>query len=312
MPAALRDRPTHLAMLATMPDRRFIIPVLFGLAASAVVVPSSAHAQIAARVANTPSAPSFTLVPRAACLHLSTMQISTNSQQAMRSGAQNHNSSRSNRTSAIRVDAGGGGDGSGVTTRAQNHNSSRSNRTEPMPRPDIVTDDADGDGFPDMLEDAALRIVGASDRTARSVGGSNSTLRLEIGDPDADDDAISDLVDATTFRVVEGGRGERGSPLHEASTSAGESPLFEGSASPGDGPIRTWTYALVPAAGGTDLDGDGWEDVLTGATVHITERSGRFHVDLELAETGARAGSRELIDAPPSFSVGTRSAPTGR
>ena len=279
-----------------------VAAICLGVGSLTLALPTSVEAQVAQRASPVQAAPAFTLIPQSACLRLSTMQISTNSQQGMRSGAQNHNSSRSNRTNAIRAGVSGDATGSGVTTR-----------TQPMPRPDLITDDVDGDGFPDMFRSARIRIVEPAARgrvAAGAAGATGPVVQLEIGDPDSDDDGISDLVDATTFRVVERASGERGSPLHQEAATEVESPLYEQSAATDDGPTRTWTYALVPA-GGPDLDGDGWGDVLSGASVHVHERGGRFHVDLALAPSESRADMAGLLEAP-SFSISKRSARTGR
>ena len=290
-----------------------VAAICLGLGSLTLARPTPVEAQVAQRASPVQAAPAFTLMPQSACLHLSTMQISTNSQQGMRSDAQNHNSSRSNRSNAIRADVSSGATGTGVTIRPQNHNSSRSNRTQPMPRPDLITDDVDGDGFPDVLSSARIRIVesAAGGRVAAGpAGATGPVVQLEIWNPDSDDDGISDLVDATTFRVVERTSERTGNPLHEEAASEIESPLFEGSAATDDGPTRTWTYALVPA-GGPDLDGDGWGDALSGASVHVHERGGRFHVDLELAASESRADVAGLFEAP-AFSISKRSARTGR
>ncbi len=256
------------------------------LGSLALALPTAAEAQVAARTVQARADRSFTLTPQSACLRLSTMQISTNSQQGMRSGA-------------------------------QNHNSSRSNRTEPMARPSLVTDDVDGDGFPDMFRGARIRIA-ERPRGARSAASAGVTqgpeIRLEIGDPDSDDDTISDLVNATTFRVTTGQTEARGNPGHIEAATEAVSPLFEGAAAPDDAPIRTWTYALVPSAIDPDSDQDGYGDALVGATVQVSTVGGRFHVDLQLAESAAdasRTGTSTLLEAP-SFSISKRSARTGR
>jgi hypothetical protein len=129
----------------------------------------------------------FHLQPSSYCVELSTMKISTNSQQGMRSGA-------------------------------QNHNSSRSNKTEGVSNPDL-----DGDGFPEIMKSASFSISKRSARTGRSsvhqensVGGESALyepkdelannggdsdgevvgyhFELEIDDPDSDGDGVSDEV----------------------------------------------------------------------------------------------------------------------
>lgn len=227
------------------------------------------------------------------------MQIGTNAQMGMRSGAQNHNSSRSNRTSTIRGSAGagstgGGATGSDATLLAQNHNSSRSNRTQPVSQPDVVTDDGDGDGFPDMWRGARLRIADAG---ARTRGGAD--IRLELAGPEGR--ALSDLVDATTFRVTRAADGARGNPLHQESGNVAQNPLFERGVAGPDAPIREWTYAVLPMAGDPDSDEDGYGDALAGATLRISEAAGFFHVDLELPAASTRSGSRALEAA--SFTI---------
>jgi len=283
--------------------------LLLGLGGLVLAAPTSVEAQLAARAQQAPANRAFALTPHSACLHLSTMQISTNSQQGMRSGAQNHNSSRSNRTSAVAVqgNTGVGGGSTGVTTRAQNHNSSRSNRTQPMASPTLVTGDDDGDGFPDMFRSARIRIVEPSGRSAGAAAGPE--VQLEIRDPDSDGDAIPDLAAATTFRVT---RGQSGNPLHVEAATESQSPLFERAGAGDDGPLRVWTYALVPVAGGGDYDQDGYGDVaLRGATVQVSERDGRFHVDLQLAASGSGTDRAGLLESP-TFSISEADARTRR
>jgi hypothetical protein len=280
------------------------VALLLGLATAGI--PASADAQTASRAARVAPErvapePVFALAPRSACLQLSTMQIGSNAQMGMRSSAQNHNSSRSNRTTTMRegidvgaAGGGGGGAGSGAALRAQNHNSSRSNRTEPIARPDITTEDGDGDGFPDIFGGAHLRI---SRSTARSAGGAD--LRLDLAGPEGR--AVSELVDATTFRVTRAGEGARGNPLHQEAGTVVQNPLYERGVAGPDAPIREWTYALVPLAGDPDSDEDGYGDALAGATVRISEAGGFFHVDLELAASSGRSGAQPLEAA--SFTI---------
>jgi hypothetical protein len=290
-------RPTPDAMRA--PSRVAPFAFLFGLATVGIAAP--AGAQIASRAA--PVAPDhlFALAPRSACVHLS-MQMGSNAQMAMRSGAQNHNSSRSNRRSTLRSAAGtsttgDGATGGGATLRAQNHNSSRSNRVEPIARPDIVTGDGDGNGFPDLWSGARLRVAGSR---ARATG--SADIRLELRSPDGR--TVSDLVDATTFRVTRAADGARGNPLHEESGTVAENPLFERGAAGPDAPLREWTYTLVPVAGDPDSDEDGYGDALAGATVRISEAGGFFHVDLELPPTPGRSGSQPLEAASFTIAAG--------
>lgn len=249
------------------------------LTATALVSPTAAEAQTGDRIARVRTERAFELRPSSACLRLSTMQIGSNAQKAMRSGA-------------------------------QNHNSSRSNRTQPMARPDLITDDDDGDGFPDVFRQARIRMVAPGDAGRRGAARAGPEVWLEIGA--SDDEAISGLADATTFRVT---RASRGNPLHTEAARETSSPLFERSAAGSDdgggaGPTRVWSWALVAVGGGADADDDGYGDALEGATLHVTEAGGRFHVDLELAAGDPRGRAERL--GSPSFRIGGRSVGGGR
>ena len=100
---------------------------------------------------------------------------------AARMMAQNHNSSRSNRSSGVALDDDDDGDGFGNPddgNRAQNHNSSRSNRTSGV----ALDDDDDGDGI----------------LTARQASNHNTTRSNRISPvaPDSDDDC-NDVAEIT-------------------------------------------------------------------------------------------------------------------
>lgn len=278
--------------------------VLFlGLGSSTAVLPSPAAAQLATRTADVRQEHVFTLVPQAACVRLSTMQIGSNAQVGMRSGARNHNSSRSNRTSGVRLADGVGSVGTGAVLRAQNHNSSRSNRgAVPMARPALASGDDDDDGFPDLWANARIHVSEAAAR------GRGAEVHLRFGR--GADAVLSDLIQATTFGVDPVSAEQRGNPLHEESGSTGQSALYEterGIASETE-PLRTWTWALVPRAGDPDSDEDGYGDALDGAVLRVSRLGGRFHVALELAGAEDQRAAVELLGTQ-SFTI---SADQGR
>ncbi|HPB10621.1 MAG TPA: hypothetical protein PLT74_05120, partial [Kiritimatiellia bacterium] len=91
--------------------------------------------------------------------------------------AQDHNSSRSNKTASLAAPDGGGGDGGGAGgTRAQDHNSSRSNKTASLAAPDGGGDGGGGSGYRPVNRivpvalDKGLRFKTRHDTAKNSIG----------------------------------------------------------------------------------------------------------------------------------------------
>jgi hypothetical protein len=182
----------------------------------------------------------YEMQPRSYCVSLSTMQISTNSQKAMRSGAQNHNSSRSNRTGAVTspdLDGGGSNVASDSTMASMVYD------------PTNLRPDTDQNGFPEIMKSASFSISKRSARTGRSQ-----------------------------------------SPIYEGDTNAGSSAIYRSE------------DAL--AAGGGDLDGDGYGDMAADG----------FHFELEIMAPDLRSATADTYSAErgrnPNAPPGSQVAPS--
>ncbi|PWN05736.1 hypothetical protein [Rhodohalobacter mucosus] len=304
----------------------------------------------------------YDMQPGSYCVSLSTMKISTNSQKGMRSGAQNHNSSRSNRTSAIaNPDLNGGGSNAGTdsttTSRmdAQNHNSSRSNRTSAIANPDLNGGggNAGTDSTTTSRMDAQNHNSSRSNRTSAIAnpdlngGGSNagtdSTMTsrmdaqnhnssrsnrtsaianpdLDTGDtgtdgqvntraippsihgiavddptnlkPDTDQNGFPEFMKSASFSISK----------RSARTGRSQSPIYEGDTNAGSNAIYQSEDAL--AAGGGDLDGDGYGDVAADG----------FHFELEImaSDLGSAASDSRSDDrgSSPNAPPGNQVAPS--
>ncbi|MDZ7756788.1 hypothetical protein [Rhodohalobacter sp.] len=273
----------------------------------------------------------FDLQPASYCV-----ELGSTVPQGKSAEAQDYNAARSNKPSSRSADAGEGdldSDDDSIDDAietAQDYNSSRSNK------PNTVADigDVDGDGFPDMLENASFSISKRSARTGRNemndgdldgdgygdVDGLQFELEIDPLDLDDDGDGVSDAIESATYsiskRSARTGRnprtGQNQSPIYEGDTTTGTSPLYEsrdnlannGGDSGGDdnGDVYQWTYNLSELEGASDLQADGKLTVLfTGGKWH-------FDVQIDPADMDDDGdGIIELIQNS-SFSISKRSA----
>lgn len=217
----------------------------------------------------------YDIRPVSYCVSLSTMQISTNSQKAMRSGAQSHNSSRSNRTEGIAnpdLDTGdidSDSDSTMITAiDAQSHNSSRSNRTEGVANPDLDTGDTSGQESARAIP-PAIHGIAVDDPT---------NLK-----PDTDQNGFPEIMKSASISISKRSArtGRSQSPIYEGETTNGTNPLYqsrdeaavndEDSDDDGIDDADSILFVLEIDPIDPDDDGDGFEDAFESATYSISE-----------------------------------------
>lgn len=240
--------------------------------------------------------------------------------------ATSHNASRSNRSQGISNDGGdtGGADSTRISN-ATDYNSSRSNTTSSIAD---LGGDLDGDGFPDLLENASLTMkkrkrpgrakygditLKKSMNNGGDVDGdglddaSGLNIELELGDPDSDDDGLMDAIESATYSISKRSartgrtamRNDQENPLAKESGWQ-EAPVSEVTP-PGD--VHQWTYKLNALSDDEDLPGDG--------TLTVIMTGGKVHFNVLFDSDTDEDGYGELLQNS-SFSISKRSARTGR
>lgn len=235
----------------------------------------------------------------------------------------------------------------GMRSDAQNHNSSRSNRTSGVANPDL-----DGDGFPDMMKSASFSISKRSARTGRNPSGDEDMdsdgdgihfdMEIDPIDPDDDGDGISDAIESATYSISK--RSARTGRSASTDNNESESMEWDGNAEkqmasdddpcgPGvwarttggnanctpensdqENPVseakppnnvHQWTYNLNSLANGQDMP---------GGTLTVLFTGGEWHFDVQVDHVDPDDdgdGFGDLLQNS-SFSISKRSARTGR
>jgi len=235
----------------------------------------------------------FELQPGSYCVALSTMKISTNSQQAMRSGAQNPKPDMDE-------------DGFPEMMKSASFSiSKRSARTGRNPSGDEDMDsdgdgilfdleidpndeDSDDDGVLDGIETASYSISKRSARTGRSTDSELGTMERMEGTARSSD-AMDNLSESDDITIRGGGLG------------VGDPEIAMANDGPDDN-VYQWSYRLNELEGGSDLP--------MGGTLTVLYTGGEWHFDLkvdplDLDDDGD--GLAEMLQNS-SFSISKRSA----